>query len=267
MSNLLLTGFAGASVIVTGGATSIGAAVVRAFHQAGARVAIADINASAGQQLAAELGEGCVAFATDLASDDDVAACVEGTAKAFGGIDFLVNVACAYVDQGGDSPRQDWLTGLNVNVIGGVMMVRAARPYLARSGHGAVVNFASISADVAQAGRWIYPASKAAIVQITRSQALDLAADGIRVNAVSPGWTWSGVMSQLSGNDKAKVNRVAGRFHVLGRIGEAEEVAQGVLFLCSDQASVISGAVLPVDGGYSALGPEGVASPIAELLS
>src|SRR5699024_1341757 len=160
-----------------------------------------------------------------------------------------VNLACTYVDDGLNSARDDWLTACNVNLIGGVMMLRAVHPYMVKRGGGAVVNFGSIGAKAAQTGRWLYPVTKAAIHQATRNEALDLASDNIRVNTVSPGWTWSAIMDQLSGGDRDKTDRVAAPFHMLGRVGDPEEVAQAVVFLCSDQASFITGADLPVDGG------------------
>ncbi len=145
------------------------------------------------------------------------------------------------------------------------MAAKAVHPHLLARGGGAIVNFASISAKVAQTGRWLYPAGKAAIVQLTRNMAMDLAADGIRVNSVSPGWTWSKVMVELSGDDRAKTDRVAAPFHLLGRAGDPEEVANVVLFLCSDDASFVTGADYAVDGGYSAMGPEQAEPAIPKL--
>lgn len=252
-------------VIVSGGATLIGAAVARAFVAEGARVVIADIDTRGGTALATELGECCRFIATDVTRNADIEACVAATLKAFGGVDCLVNVAAAYVDKGFDSPREDWEKAFAINVFGAVMFLRACRSHL-KDG-GAVVNFGSTSAGVAQAGRWTYPATKAAVLQFTRSAALDLAADGIRVNAVSPGWTWSGILDQISGGDRDKVNAVARPFHMLGRIGDPAEVADAVLFLCSDHARFITGTNLAVDGGYAALGPEQGLSPITELMS
>ncbi len=185
---------------------------------------------------------------------------------AFGGIDFLINLACVYIDDGINSTRQNWLDSYNINVVGGVMMLKAVRPHMIKRGGGAVVNFGSISAKVAQRGRWLYPVTKAAILQLTRNEALDLAAEGIRVNSVSPGWTWSRVIEELTRGDKTKANKVGGPFHLLGRIGEPEEVAQAVLFLCSSHASFITGADLAVDGGYSAMGPEMASAAIAKLM-
>jgi len=248
--------------IVTGGATLIGAELVRAFQEAGTRVMIADINAASGQAVANKLGQGVAFRATDVTDDAQIDACVAETVERFGGIDFLVNAACTYVDQGLASSRKDWLDSYNVNVVGGVMMVKAVRPHLMSRGGGAIVHYASVSGKVAQTGRWLYPATKAAILQITRSQAMDLAPDRIRVNAVSPGWIWSRPMDEATQGNKALIQAVAGKFHLPGRVGEPDEVAQAVLFLCSDNSSFITGTDITVDGGYSVMGPERAEPPI-----
>jgi NAD(P)-dependent dehydrogenase (short-subunit alcohol dehydrogenase family) len=261
-----MRGLAGSTAIVTGGATLIGQAVVRAFVGAGARVAVADIDVEPGEALAAELGERVFFSATDIREDGDLDAFVAETATRFGGIDFLVNLACSYLDEGPFSPRADWLESLNVNVVSAAVISNVARPHLAASGHGAIVNFTSISAKVAQTGRWLYPVGKAALVQLTRNMAMDFAADGIRVNSVSPGWTWSKVMVELSRDDREKTNRVGAPFHLLGRVGDAEEVAEVVLFLCSDNASFVTGADYAVDGGYSAMGPEQAEPAIPKIM-
>ncbi|CAB3965904.1 MULTISPECIES: SDR family oxidoreductase [Burkholderia] len=258
-------GIEGKTAIVTGGATLIGAAVARALCDGGAQVAVADIDVARGHALADSLGARAMFVETDLADDAAIRACVQATHARFGRIDMLVNVACAYVDDALSSTRAQWHAAFDVNVIGACLLLQAAYPFLCEAGGGAVVNFGSTSASAAQAGRWLYPASKAAILQLTRSQALDLARDNIRVNAVSPGWTWSGVLDAISGGDKRRANAVAQKFHMLGRIGEPEEVANAVLFLVSDKASFITGANLAVDGGYSAMGPEQGLSPIGEL--
>lgn len=260
-----MDGLQGKVAIVTGGATLIGAQVARAFHREGTRVVIADINPD-GQKIADELKDGALFVQTDLADDRQIAACVERTVSAFGGVDFLVNLACVYVDNALNSTRQEWLDSYNINVVGGVMMLKAVVPHITRRGGGAVVNFGSISAKVAQTGRWLYPVTKAAILQLTRNEALDLAPNRIRVNSVSPGWTWCRLMDELTHGDKDKTNRVGGAFHMLGRVGEPDEVAQAVLFLCSSHASFVTGTDLAVDGGYSAMGPEMAAPAIPKLM-
>ena len=210
-------------------------------------------------------GEGVAFTRCDVRSDEDIAALVAATTEKWGRIDFLVNVACTYLDNGAASTRSEWLEALDVNIVGSVMLMQAARAELVRN-KGAIVNFGSISSRVAQTGRWLYPVSKAAILQLTRNQAMDLAPDGIRVNAVSPGWTWSNIMDQLTNGNRAKTDAVAAPFHLLGRVGNPEEVAQSVLFLCSDEASFITGTDICVDGGYTAMGPEQAAPAIPKLM-
>ena len=255
-----MRGLAGKVAIVPGGCTKIGRAVVDAFVAAGARVMVADIAEGGG------FAEGVAHQRCDLREDADIAALVAATKQKFGRIDFLVNVACSYLDNGAASSRADWLESLNVNIVGSVMLMQAAEEELARN-RGAIVNFGSISSRVAQTGRWLYPVSKAAILQLTRNQAMDLAPKGIRVNAVSPGWTWSNIMDQLTNGNRAKTDAVAAPFHLLGRVANPEEVASAVLFLCSDEASFITGTDIRVDGGYTAMGPERAEPAIPLLMS
>lgn len=257
---------AGRTAIVTGGSTLVGHGVVRALHAAGARVVVADIDAEGGQAIASELGDRVTFRATDITLDAELAALAADVAAQHGGIDILVNLACTYLDDGFATSRADWLTALDVNVVSAVAAVRAVHPWLVLSDAAAVVNITSISSQVAQTGRWVYPASKAAVVQLTRSMAMDLAADGIRVNSVSPGWTWSKVMDTLSDGDRARTDAVAAPFHLTGRVGDPIEVGRVVAFLASDAASVVTGADWAADGGYSAMGPE-QAVPAIPLLS
>ena len=257
-----MRGLAGKVAIVPGGATKIGAAIVKTFQNHGVKVVVADINAKDGMALE---GDDVTFVEANIRSDDDIAKIVTTAKETYGRIDFLVNVAATYLDNGADSTRLEWLEALDVNIVGSVMLMQAAREELKKT-KGAIVNFGSISARVAQTGRWLYPVSKAAILQLTRNQAMDLAPDSIRVNAVSPGWTWSNIMDELSGGDRAKTDKVGADFHFLPRVGDPEEVAQAIMFLCSDEASFITGTDIRVDGGYTAMGPEGMTPAIPRLM-
>ncbi|MGH8140824.1 MAG: SDR family oxidoreductase [Steroidobacteraceae bacterium] len=259
-----MKGLNGKVAIVTGGAASIGKAITVALHAAGVRVAIAARSVEHGKGLEALLGEGAVFLQTNIAHDEDLERLLKRTQDRFGRLDFIVNNACSYGDHGRESTRAEWLDTLNVNVVSGALLVEKARALLSAN-RGAVVNISSISAYAAQTGRWTYPVSKAAIIHLTRLQAMDYAKEGIRVNALIAGWTVSDPIHALSGGDRARAERVAADFHLLGRLGRAEEVAEGVLFLCSDHASFSTGGELRVEGGYLAMGPEQAAPAIGRL--
>lgn len=257
----------GRALIVSGGATLIGIRIAAQLARAGAKVVVADLGDPV-DPLPADIPDGAVRFTrTDITQDDDIDRCIAQTAAWFGGVDGLINVACTYLDNGLASTRAEWLQALNVNVVGMALFAAKSAPYLRARGGGAIVNLGSISAKVAQPGRLLYPVSKAAILGMTRNLALQLAPDGIRVNSVSPGWTWSNAIRHLSHDDRNRADAVAAPLHMIGRLVDPDEVACAVVFLCSAAAAGITGTDIAVDGGYSALGPEQQVDRIASLAS
>jgi NAD(P)-dependent dehydrogenase (short-subunit alcohol dehydrogenase family) len=242
----------GRVAIVTGGNSLLGGAIARGFVDAGASVVIAARDAERGE--AAARGLGALYVQTDLAEDASIEACVAATLERYGRLDFLVNNAVAYVDGGLETTREDWVYALNVNVAGTAVFVRESSRHMERG--SAIVNVGSVGGKFGAAGRSVYPASKAAILQLTKNQAAELAPRGIRVNSVSPGWTWSDPLARMTGGSREIADRAAAATQPLGRAGEAEEVGAAVVFLCSPAASFITGTDLAVDGGFSMLGPD-----------
>ncbi|MCA0458207.1 MAG: glucose 1-dehydrogenase [Chloroflexi bacterium] len=253
--------FTGKVAIVTGGASGIGAAVAREFAAEGAAVAIFDINVPLGESYAAELqaaGYRVRFHRVDVSEAEAVQAAVAAVASEYGSVNCLVNCAVSFTSKGIDVTTAEWERSLGVNVRGTSNTVQACYPHMKAAGGGAVVNIASISAHIAQPDRWTYNATKGAIVTLSKCQALDLAPAKIRVNVVSPGWVWTPEVDKAASGDRAKWEPVWGRYHMLRRLGQPAEVARAVLFLCSDDASFITAAELPVDGGYLGMGSEGL---------
>ena len=244
----------GRVAIVTGGNSQLGFAIAAAFHAAGAAVVLAARDESRGEEAAARLGDRALFVPTDIADDDSIKACVAAAVARFGGVSFLVITAVLYDDAGLDSTREQGLAALNVNGAGTAIFTREAAQVMHDG--DAVVNMGSVGGKFGAAGRAVYPASKAAILQLTKNQAADLAPRGIRVNSVSPGWTWSDPLARMTDGSRELADRASANVQPMGRAGNAEEVAAVVVFLCSPPASFITGADVAVDGGHSMLGPD-----------
>jgi len=252
--------FSESVVVVTGGASGIGLATVKAFREAGAIAVIVDRDASLVEAVRADLSRsgGAVHAVIGDVRDEWTRGQTARTARELGRpVRFLVNCAATFLARGEDASAEDWAASLGVNVAGSALMASAIIPLMRDAGGGSIVNVASISGYIAQPNRWTYNATKGAILSLTRCQALDLARDQIRVNSVSPGTIWTPELDRMTGGDRAGWEPIMGPQHMLNRVGESSEVASAILFLCSAGASFITGTDLRVDGGYVAMGHDG----------
>jgi NAD(P)-dependent dehydrogenase (short-subunit alcohol dehydrogenase family) len=251
--------FAGRSALVTGGASGIGLATARRLGTEGAEVVLLDPDADALRAARDDLRDDGIHATTVAGTSVDPDARREAVAAAgTGPAGIVVNAGASFLAKGVDATVDDWREILDHNVMGYALVVADAVDLLA--GGGAVVNVASVSGHIAQPSRWTYNAAKGAVLSLTRCQAMDLAPQGVRVNSVSPAWIWTGVVERLAGADAERMRTTWGAYHLLDRIGEADEVASVIAFLASDEASFVTGSELPVDGGYLAVGGEGTAS-------
>jgi NAD(P)-dependent dehydrogenase (short-subunit alcohol dehydrogenase family) len=244
----------GKAAIVTGGAAGIGRAIAEALAGAGAAVAIADLK-GADEAAAALRGAGrrAVAITADVGTEEDCARLVAAAAEALGRVDVLVNNAgIAMLRPFLDLPPAGFERVMRVNVTGALVCAQhAARRMIAQGGGGRIVNIASISGQRAGSGRTAYGTSKAALIQLTRQMALELAPHRITANAIAPG----PVETDMVKTAHTPAQREAySRLVPLGRYGTPAEIAAAALYLASDAASYVTGHVLDVDGGFMAAG-------------
>jgi 3-oxoacyl-[acyl-carrier protein] reductase len=244
----------GLTVLVTGAASGMGRATARIFAAEGANVAVTDYSAEGAQAVAAEIaarGEIAKAWALDVANRDDINAVVNEISAHFGGLDIVINNAGISVRAAIDDDGYDeaWAKGLAVMLTAHQRVIRAALPYLRKSGSPRIVNIASTEALGATALHSPYSAAKAGVVGLTRSLAVELGRDAITVNCICPGPITTGMTARISDEHKAVY---AKRRTALGRYGCPEEVAHMTLSLCLPAASFLTGAIIPVDGGLMA---------------
>jgi dihydroanticapsin dehydrogenase len=250
----------GKVAIVTGGGQGIGRAACELFAEEGAAVVIADRNAETGQATADAINRknGKALFVqTEVTDEDSIRRMVSQAVNKFGRVNVLVNNAAVFILKGLDATVEDWRQILDVNVMGPALVAKHVVPELRKAGGGAIVNIGSISSFIAQPQFVTYNTSKAAIANMTRCMALDLADDNIRVNAVCPGTVWTPIVERLTkerGLDRAAADKHPefGASHMIKRLPEPREIAYAILFLASDEASFITGENLMVDGGYVA---------------
>jgi len=255
----------GKVALITGGADGIGRATVELFVAEGARVVIADIKQDAAEALAARLGSNVVAIRTDVSSADDIQAAVELAVARFGRLDVMFNnagISCAPFADFLDDTLENFDKVIAVNLYGPMVGTQRAARVMKAQGGGVILSSASIAGTLAGQAMMTYRASKAGLIQFSKSVAIDLARYGIRVNCIVPGHIRTSMSSfqQGAGDDtasrlEAAIDAIYLSNQPLKRRGEPMDVAQAALFLASDRACQITGIVMPVEGGVTAGDP------------
>lgn len=242
---------------ITGAAAGIGRATAELFAEEGASVVLVDKNPE-GADLAREIGERshpALFIQADISKEKEIRRAVELADTTHGRVDILVNNAAVFVLKGLEASPHDWHQVIDVNLIGTALCARYVSRIMKRNKGGSIVNLGSISSFIAQPGFLTYSATKAALVNMTRCMAMDLAPYNIRVNCVCPGTIRTSAterhLAKTGMSEEEFVARSA-PLHLLNRIGQPREVAYAILFLASDEASFITATPLMVDGGYTA---------------
>ncbi len=242
-------------VLITGGLTGIGRAAAIAFAKKSAKVVVAGRRDEAGKELVKELrslGAEAEFIKADVRKEDDVRAVVDKTVARFGRLDVAVNNAATEGQVGPitDQTAESFAATFETNVLGVVLSMKHEVRLMQAQGSGSIINISSTYGHEGAAGASFYAGAKHAVEGITKSVALELARSGIRVNAVAPGPTDTGMLTRFTGTAE---NKAALATQVpLGRLGLSEEVADGIVFIGSEEARFITGHVLNVDGGHSA---------------
>ncbi len=241
----------GKTAIVTGGASGFGAGIVRRFISEGARVVIADINGGAARAMAAELGDAALGLPVDVSSADDVETMVETTVRALGGIDILVNNAgVGHKPEPLDSLSEEMFDRIfEVNIKAVYRTAQQVVPVMKENGAGAILNIASTGGVSPRPNLTWYNASKGWVITATRSMAVELAAAGIRVNALNPVAGETPMLKTFMGEDTPEIRAKFLASIPIGRFSTPEDMGAAACFLCSDDASMITGVALEVDGG------------------
>lgn len=241
--------------LITGAASGIGLATAKAFAESGASVALADWNEKAVRSAAAKLtalGHNAIAIRCDVSDDTQVQAMIEQTVASFGRIDAAYNNAGVQnvLAETADTTRDDYDRVMGVNLRGEWCCMKFELQQMRKQGSGAIVNCSSLGGLVGGAERGIYHAAKHGVLGLTKSAALEYATRGIRVNAVCPGLIWTPMVDQMVEAGQGEAMKAMVQSVPMGRAGRPEEIANVVLWLCSDAASYVTGQSISVDGGF-----------------
>lgn len=244
--------------LVTGAGRGIGRGIAAEFAREGARVVIAEVDEATARDAQAQLvaaGGTARAIPCDVATEDDIRRLMTETEQAFGGLDVLVNNAAVGVYKSlTDATAEDFDRAVAVNLRGVFLCMKHATPLLRRSGSGSIINIASVHSVQNVGGTVPYAASKGGVAALTRAAAIDLAPDGIRVNAICPGWIDTPLIQGIfdESEDPGATQAAVEKRQLLGRLGTPEEIGRAAVFLASDDSSYVTGSLLFVDSGMTA---------------
>jgi len=239
----------GKVAVITGAGRGIGKACAKVFAREGAKVLAVDIS-GAEQNTTKEVGPAAVPFHADVSKEDEVEAIFAKALERFGRVDAVLNVAGTVLGrQPGEVTLAEYEQMMAVNFLGVLLCCKHAVRAMLRNGGGSIVNFTSVGGlNAEQKAPVTYAAAKAAVHSVTKAFAVDHGANGIRVNAIAPGFAYTEIMQGMSADTLRHMSAKA----ALGRPGRPEEQAEVAAFLASDRASFVTGAIIPVDGGWSA---------------
>ena len=239
----------GQVTLVTGAGAGIGRAIAKVFAAAGSAVAVTDLKNETAEAVAAEIrqaGGKAIGLACNVTKEDDLSAAVDAAVKAFGKLTILVNNAGGGGPKPFDMPMSDFEWAYQLNVFSLFRLTQLSAPHMQKAGGGAILNISSMAGENKNIRMSSYGSSKAAVNHLTRNVAFDLGPMGIRVNCIAPGAIKTDALAKVMTPD---IEKAMLKHTPLGRLGEADDIANAALFLCSPASSWVSGQVLTVSGG------------------